>query len=419
MVKNLKVPKLRYAVTGIKKNDFGQSLEERQEYANRRNKIFGGFLEHMPALETFRRRSKRYSVCRGPDECGLHHICEHCWFDRISMPVVRSLCGGPDNYRPTRPTDNLYVVTFSNVRNIPVREPGDAFARVKEGRWMFHHLTSRPVFKKGGIISGGMTYWYPWRIPFHSMLDEKLSRHRWVSSGRYEDGPGWGFKVVMLVRTTFRIPSGELRRYILKAMNWVRTFTPEDRKAAHKDLKLQLTINAQDGGVFTPFEDPRQGRYLVQVRRCRTNAEAVVRYSTCGYMYSEPNTKVTRTSFDTKIVRNLRLPLLECDPREGAWMLGFLGLPEKDESQVKHVIQFGDFLKEKRPQTTWMKFSGPVRHHDFLYGLLRHCGFDRAPVTEAENNQFRRALNRMTKEERGGAIYGFLRHATCSEFSGE
>lgn len=419
MVKNLFVRKLRYAVTGIKKDDFGQSPEERQEYAKRRNKVLGVFLENMPVLENFRKRkNERYSVCRGPDECGLHHICEHCWFNRISMPVVRSLCGGPDKYRPTRSTDNLYVVTFNNVRVEPVRELVDAHARVKDGRWMFHHLTSRPVFKKGGIISGGTAYWYPWRRPFHSKLDEKFFAHRWQVSGKYEDWPGWGFKVVMLVRTTFRIPQGQLRRYILNAMNWVRTFTPEDRKAAHKDLKLQLTINAQDTGVFTPFEDLRKGRYIVQVRRCG-NAEAIIRYSTGGYLRNEPRTKVTRTSFDTKIVRNLRLPLLECDPREGAWMLGFLGLPEQDARQVRHIIQFGDFLKETRPQTTWMRFSGPMRQPDFLYGMLQHCGLTRAPVTEAENNQFRRALNRLPKEKTKLIVDGFLRFATCSELSGE
>lgn len=418
MVKNLIVPRLRFEVTGTRKHDFGQSMEERQRYANQRNKVFERFLEHMPVLENFRKKSERYCCCRGGDHCDLHHICEHCWFNRISMPVVRSLCGGPDKYRPTRSTDNLYVVTFNNVRVEPVRELVDAHARVKDGRWMFHHLTSRPVFKKGGIISGGMAYWYPWRIPFHSKNDEKLFDHRWANSGRYEDGAGWGFKVVMLVRTTFRIPQGELRRYILNSMNWVRDFTPEERKNAHKDLKLQLTIDSQDTGIFTPFEDLRKGRYIVRVRRCG-NAEAIIRYSTGGYLRNEPRTKVTRTSFDTKIVRNLRLPLLECDPREGAWMLGCLGLPDQGAAKVKHVIQFGDFLKEPRPQTTWMKFSGPVRHHDFLYGLLRHCGFDRAPVTETENNQFRRALNRMTKEELGGVVHGFLRHATCSEFSGE
>ena len=100
-------------------------------------------------------------------------------------------------------------------------------------------------------------------------------------------------------------------------------------------------------------------------------------------------------------------------------MLGCLGLPGEGESKIKHVIQFGDFLKEQRPQTTWMRFSGPMRQPDFLYGMLKHCGFVRAPVTEAENNQFRRALNRFPKEKTRALVDGFLRFATCSEHSGE
>lgn len=418
MVKDLMLPKLRYDVTGIRRDDFGQSREERQEYAERRQKIFGNFLEHVPAIGKLKARNKRYDSCRGSDGCWLHYICEHCWFNRISMPVVHSLCGGPDSYRPTRSKDNLYVVTFSNIKLSAVRDLNDAANRINHGRWMFHHLTSRPVFRKGGIISGGMAYWYPWRLPFHSKLDAKFDRYRMPISDRAETDPGWGFKVVMLVRTTFRVPNWELREYILYAMNWIRQFTPEEREAAKRNYRLGFEIDAQDTGAFTSPDDQRKGRYLVRVRRCRTNSEAIVRYSVGGRVHNDPSTKSTRTSFDTKLVRDLRLPLLECDPQEGAWMLACLGLPNKGDRTVKHVIQFGDFYREERPQTTWMKFAGPLRDPGFVQSLLQYCGFDRHPETEAENNRFRRVLNKLPKEKLAILLYAFLKRSTCSEYAG-
>lgn len=419
MVKELMLPKLRYNVTGIRRADIGDSRAECHEYSERRQKILGNFLEHTPTIEKLGRMHKRYRHCRGAENCGLHHICEHCWFNRISMPVVHSLCGGPDSYRPTRSKDNLYIVTFSNIKLSSVRDLNDAANRINHGRSMFHHLTSRPVFRKGGIISGGMAYWYPWRVPFHSKLDEKLDRHRMAVSGKYACDPGWGFKVTMLVRTTFRVPNWELRRYILNAMNWVRQFTPEDEKAAKKDYQLYTLMNSQASGVFTPPDDPGKGRYLVRVRRCRTNSEAIVRYSVGGRVHNAPSVKSTRTSFGTKLVRDLRLPLLECDPQEGAWMLACLGLPNKGDRNVKHVIQFGDFFREERPQTTWMKFAGPLRDPGFVQSTYQYCGLDRPPETEAENNRFRRALNKLPKDKLDLLLYAFLKRATCSEYAGE
>lgn len=99
-------------------------------------------------------------------------------------------------------------------------------------------------------------------------------------------------------------------------------------------------------------------------------------------------------------------------------MLACLGLPNKGDRTVKHVIQFGDFFREERPQTTWMKFAGPMRYPEFVHVLLQDCGFDRPPETEAENNRFRRAINRLPKGKLDIVMRAFLTRATCSEYAG-
>lgn len=99
-------------------------------------------------------------------------------------------------------------------------------------------------------------------------------------------------------------------------------------------------------------------------------------------------------------------------------MLACLGLPNKGDRNVKHVIQFGDFFREERPQTTWMKFAGPLRDPGFVQSTYQYCGLDRPPETEAENNRFRRALNKLPKDKLTILLYAFLKRATCSEYAG-
>ncbi len=407
--------RLRYRVTGIQKS---KALS--RAFVDGRERRMAELVRHFPDLEkVMPSNGKRYSRCRGGANCRLRMICEGCWHKTIVMPAVEQLF--TSDYKPKRPIeeDNLYVVTFTGLASHSLQTLDGAVRLVRFSQDWFRRLVNMPVFRDGGVIFGGMAYWYPVRFPRHSKFEEHVHKMRFPIETTAIQNRGWAPKVVMLLRLAFRVSASYLREYLAHALGWEREFTPEQLK---NDLHNARIKHSQDAGNYTPEGEPGNFQCQVRVRRVTSLEDGIIRYGT-GRL--SPLTGVTQrnswsqriktqTSFGTRVFRNLRLPLLDCDPDEAARLLAVLSQLTVRCSK-RQVVPFGDFRKDARPPSDWLRLTGCLRASGVTKCILYMLKLDRPPVTDEELQEFRRRINKLTRRRARLLIKAFLQYGTCSE----
>lgn len=418
--------RLRYSVTGARIPDIQMHLysEARQKLLSDLNRVFPKLPEFLPLNVT------RYAECLGGKNCGLRFVCEGCWYRSIVWPMVDRLLD--ENHKPRIPfeEDNLYVVTFTGLASYQTRTFDGALQFVKFSNDWFKRLVSRAVFRKGGVITGGSAYWYPYRFPRHDKFDQHVHDRRFAFSDAMLCHVGWAPKAVMMLRTAFPISARELRRYLVCALGWLRSFTDDEIK---QDPVKKTILGLQSVGNFMPEGEPNHFKCQVKVRRVSALEEGIVRYATgrlmplAGVKRRNPynrndserlnnrnRVRRTPTSYGTRVNRNLRLSLLECDPAEAAPLLAVLcGLSVHRDKSIQS--SFGNFLNKGRPENAWLNLTGPIRRPGMSDNILKLLGLDRAPTTDEELKEFKKRLNRVKRKDANRLSNSFLKYAVCSD----